>query len=190
LADKFASESDLATYLQTDIDTASATLALELATGAIKETCGWNILQETVTGQLLTPVGNMVTIPTMYLTALTLTDAGVALVQGSTMLWSTNGLVLRKAYGGLIDYPFLTPVIATYTHGFPAAVLPQIVRGICLAVAARVYDNPQGNRSQSVGQDQEVKSPGGANSFVAAFVTDEERAALIPYTAYPVAVST
>jgi hypothetical protein len=190
VADKFASESDLATYLQTDIDTASATLALELAAGAVKETCGWNVLQETVTGQLLTPSGSMVTIPTRYLTALTLTDAGVPLMQGNTMLWSANGLILRKAYNGMIDYPFFTPVVATYTHGYPAAVLPQIIRGVSLAVAARVYDNPQGNRSQSVGQDQEVKSPGGANSFIGAFLTDEERAALTPYMADPVAVST
>jgi hypothetical protein len=129
VADKLASEYDLATWLQQDVDTASATLALELATGSIQNECGWRILAETVTDLLVTPAGHMVTLPTARLTALAMTDNGQTLVQGNTMLWSPNGLVLRKAYNGLIDYPFIGPVIATFTHGYPVDSVPQAIRG-------------------------------------------------------------
>jgi hypothetical protein len=190
VADKLASEYDLATWLQQDVDTASATLALELATGSIQNECGWRILAETVTDLLVTPAGHMVTLPTARLTALAMTDNGQTLVQGNTMLWSPNGLVLRKAYNGLIDYPFIGPVIATFTHGYPVDSVPQAIRGVCLLVASRVYDNPTGLRSEGIGSSQEVKSPGGANSFMGATLTDEERRALGPYAAQPVAIST
>jgi hypothetical protein len=51
VADTFATATDLATYLEQDsVDTASATQALELATGAVQTYCGWRILAETVTG--------------------------------------------------------------------------------------------------------------------------------------------
>jgi hypothetical protein len=190
VADMLASEVDLATWLQQDVDTASATLAIELATGAIQDECGWRILTETVTGLLVAPHANMVTLPTMRLTALAMTDNGQPLVQGSTMLWSTNGLVLRKAFNGLADYPFIGPVLATFTHGYPADSIPQTIRGVCVLIASRVYDNPTGLRSEGIGSSQEVKSPGGANSFMGATLTDEERRTLGPYTVQPVAIST
>lgn len=190
MADQLASPYDLATWLQQDVDTASAVLALELATGSIQDECGWRIVAETVTGLLVTPVGHMVTLPTMRLTALAMTDNGQPLVQGNTMLWSTNGLVLRKAYNGLVDYPFTGPVLATFTHGYPVDSIPQTVRGVCLLAASRVYDNPTGLRSEGIGSSQEVKSPGGANSFMGATLTDEERRTLGPYVVQPVAIST
>jgi hypothetical protein len=192
VADKFATEVDLATLLQQDLDTASATLALELATGAIQDEAGWRIVAETVSNYLCTYAGNMVVLPTAHLTALTMTDAGTALVQGNTMLWSTNGLVLRKAYGGMIDVPFYGPVVATFTHGYPADSIPQKLRGLCLNIASRLYDNPTGLRSEGVGQSQEVKSPGGrsGSSNAGPTLTEDELRALTPWLAEVVAVST
>lgn len=186
----FASEVDLATLLQQDIDTASATLALELATGAIQDYAGWRIVEETVTGYLCTFSGNMVVLPTARLTALSMVDYTITLVQGDTMLWNTNGLVLRKAFGGRFDYPFYGPVVATFTHGWPAAQLPQTLRGLCLNVASRLYDNPTGLRSEGVGSAQEVKSTGSPVSFVGATLTPEEARALTPYMAEVVAAAT
>lgn len=190
MADKLASELDLATVLQQDIDTASATLALELATGAIQAFTGWRLIQETVVDYLCIATGNMVVLPTARLTALAMTDYGIPLTQGDTMLWSTNGLVLRKMYQGRLDYPFWQPVLATFTHGWPPDQVPQQIRGVCLNVAARMFDNPTGLRSEGVGQAQEVKSPGGAASFAGATLTNEEAAALTPFLAEVVAAAT
>jgi hypothetical protein len=192
VADKFATEYDLATHLQQDLDTSSATLALELATGAIQDEAGWRIVAETVAGYLCSPSANMVVLPTAHLTALAMTDAGAPLVQGVSMLWSTNGLVLRKAYNGMLDVPFYGPVVATFTHGYPANQLPQTLRGLCLNIAARLYDNPTGLRSESVGQASETKSPGGrsGSSNSGSSLTDDELRQLSPYVAQYVAVST
>jgi hypothetical protein len=189
MADKLATEIDLATHLQQDVDTASATLALELATGSIQTEAGWRILQETVVGYVCTPVADVVTLPTCYLTALAMTDGAVTLVQGSTMLWSQNGVVLRTSWGGRASLPFRGPVVATFTHGYPDGLVPQTLRGICLMIAARNYDNPTGLRSEGVGQANEVKSPGGNVSFVGSTLTDEERRALQPWVVQPVAVA-
>lgn len=190
MADKFASEYDLAAMLQQDVDTASATLALELATGAIQAAAGWRILAETVTGYLCTYAGNMTVLPTARLTALTMTDYGLPLIQGDTMLWATNGLVLRKMWQGRVDYPFWGPVVADFTSGYPPDQVPQQVRGVCLNVAARLYDNPSGNLRESVGQATEFKATGAVASFAGPTLTNEEMAALTPFMAEVVAVAT
>jgi hypothetical protein len=190
VADMLATEVDLASLMQQDVDTASATLAIELATGAIQDEAGWRILTETVSNYVCSPFGNVVVLPTCRLTALAMTDAGVSLTQGSTMLWTPSGLVLRKSWGGRADYPFLGPVLATFTHGYATSEVPQTLRGICLNIATRLYDNPTGLRSEGIGSSQEVKSPGGANSFVGPSLTDEELRALGPYIVQRVAIST
>src|ERR1041384_5537412 len=49
MADMFATPTELAALLQQDVDIASATLALELATGLVQAACGQRILQATET---------------------------------------------------------------------------------------------------------------------------------------------
>jgi hypothetical protein len=189
VADTFATATDLATYLEQDsVDTASATQALELATGAVQTYCGWRILAETVTGLSLAPIGNLVALPTAYLTAVaSVTEAGVP-VSALGFGWTTSGLLSRFTFGGLSAVPWRFPVVVTFTHGYAPAAIPQTIKGVTLAAAARVYDNPTGLRSESAGDGQEVKSTGSSQSFAAAWLTDLEQEACRSFRADVAAV--
>lgn len=190
MADMLATAEDLATLLQQDVDTASASMAIELATGVIQDAAGWRLVEESVSGLAVIPMGPVVVLPTTHLTALTMSDAGRALTQGTSMWWTQAGLVTR-VWGPLMT-PILwtTPAVASFTHGWPQAQVPQQLRALCLAVAARIYDNPTGNRQETTGSATEIKSTGSGTGFAMPYLTAEERTALAPYQAAPVVVST
>jgi hypothetical protein len=180
VADQFASPFDLATWLQQDVDTASAVLAIEAATGAVQSYCGWRILAETVTVSVL-PLGTLVALPTTYLTAVTaVTEAGLP-VSPLGYGWTTSGILSRYTFGGLAAIPWQSPVAVTFTHGYSAAALPQTLRGLVLNIAARIYDNPTGLRSESAGDGQEVKSTGSSQSFAGAWLTEVEQEQARPF---------
>jgi hypothetical protein len=187
VADTFATATDLATYLEQDsVDTASATQALELATGAVQDYCGWRILAETTTATLM-PYGSVVTLPSTHVTAITSVTEGGFAVPPSGYWWLPSGLITRYSsigvmYGYEMAWRF-PPVVVTFTHGYAPAAIPQTIKGVTLASAARVYDNPTGLRSESAGDGQEVKSTGSAQSFAAAWLTDLEQEACRGYVA-------
>jgi hypothetical protein len=197
MADMLATPEDLATHMQQDVDTASATLALELATGAIQDALGWRILQETVTGRSILPLGpgGLLQLPTAYLTALALTEGGITLVDGRDYSWTPSGLVTRMGWGAPYVFPLASvvpwrayPILATYTHGFVASSVPQAIRGVCIQVATRLFDNPTGLRSENVGQAAEVKTIGSTYAFAGPTLTDVEAKALTKWMVTPLVV--
>jgi hypothetical protein len=197
MADLLATASDLATLLQQDVDTSSATMALELATGAIQTECGWRILQETVTGLTVLPIAAFgpIQLPTAHLTSLAIIEGGVVLVDGRDYSWTEAGTATRMGWGGALVFPLsvavpwrLYPIVVTYTHGYATVDVPQLIRGVCLNVAARMFDNPTGLRSETAGQAQEVKSTGDQQSFAGPTLTALEARALLPYKADPLVV--
>ena len=147
-----ATPSDLASHLQQDLDTATATLALEVATGWIKDDLGQNVLQ--ITNETVTLDGGDRTVylpqrPVVSVGAVTTTDyLGTTetpvlntdyRVRGYRLIWSGYGKVWPEV------------VTVTYSHGFTSVTVPQGIRGVCLSAAGRLYQNPDGLRSQTVG---------------------------------------
>jgi hypothetical protein len=197
MADQLASPTDLAALLQQDLDTSSAVLAIELATGAIQDELGWRVLQETVINQTVLPVSasGPIQLPTAYLTSVAVTEGGHPLRDGLDYAWTTAGLVSRIWWGAPYVYPrstyggwWMYPLVVTYTHGFPPANVPQKIRGVCLNVAARLFDNPTGLRSEGIGQSQEVKSTGDTQAFAGPTLTPLEARALAMWKASPLVV--
>jgi hypothetical protein len=150
-----------------------------------------------VTGRAVLPLspGGPVQLATAYLTALALVEGGAVLVDGRDYFWTPSGLVTRVGWGAPYVWPLATagawrsyPILATYTHGYAAANVPQLIRGVCLNVAARLFDNPTGLRSENVGQAAEVKTIGSTQAFVGPTLTDVEAQALIPWVVTPVVV--
>lgn len=136
----FATPTELAGFLQKDLDTYSATQALDIASQDIRTACGWSISQETVTGQEFDGTGNQsIWIKTLNLTAVS------SVVSDGTALASTDYRFyrygwLRRVYSWWPCFPKIVTV--TYTHGY--ATVPDDVKGACLVLAAAKYEAPGG----------------------------------------------
>ena len=143
----FATPTELAGFLQQDLDTYTATQALDIASQAIRDHCGWTISQETVTGKVLDSDGSRsLWLPTLLLTAVgPVVENGVTLTVLSGYDWTEYGRLIRAGC-----WPNQArSVTVTYTHGY--ATVPNSVKGVCLALAGRRYQNPQTLRSYTVG---------------------------------------
>lgn len=144
----FATPSELASFLQQDLDTSSATLALDIASKAIRDHCGWEITQQANTVVTLDGVeGSTLWLPSQLVTAVaSVVENGTTLTVVSQFDWTAYGKLIRV---GRCWYCKPRSVVVTFTHGY--ATVPDSVKGVCLAVASRRYQNPEARRSYTIG---------------------------------------
>lgn len=157
MADMLASPEDLAAFLQKDLDTASATLAIEAATGLIQAAAGQRIIQVVDDEVVLDldqydcdlwldlPEGPVTAVDSVLVAATAVTDYTVQLSRGR----------LYRAYGWrsatLPSYAAPSTVTVTYTHGLPDGDQRlQAARSWALALASVAYDNPNGATSEQI----------------------------------------
>ena len=178
----FATVADLATYMQQDFsaaDSATAAQALDLTTAAIKGYTGQAI--EAVTGDIARlpgAAGRRLWLPELPVTAVgpvTVIAAfgTAATVAASDYTWRRSGLVLAR-HAGLWGGPD-AEVVITYAHG--TSPVPDDVRAVCLAAAARMMSNPAAQRSLSIGSYTE----GFAQADGGGLLSADERAQLDYY---------
>ena len=153
----FATPTELAGFLQQDLDTYSATQALDVASQNIRTACGWNISQETVTAQEFDGTGNQsIFINTLNLTAVSsVVVDGVALASTDFRFYRYGWL--RRLYSYWPCFPEIVTV--TYTHGY--ATIPDDVKGACLVLAGAKYETPGGairSRTDTVGSVTESRT--------------------------------
>lgn len=146
MADPFATGTELQNFLQLDaITSATATLVLNIASSVIRTHCGWDISQETVTAEPLDGTGERsLWLPTLRLTAIgPVVENGVTLTVGTDYDWTRYGKLVRHGC-----WPRTArSVVVTYTHGYDE--VPDVVKGACLGLAARMYINPEMSKSRS-----------------------------------------
>lgn len=136
----YATEADLEALVQADIPAATATLLLELASGAVDGDAG-RPLTSAEYDETLTGAGTRTLWVDWPLTAVTsVTVDGDLLVDGVDYTWSRSGWITRT--GGV--WPVDADIDVTYTAGF-ADGSPELstAKRITLEVAARVAANPQ-----------------------------------------------
>jgi len=153
----FATAADLATFLQRDLsaaETATATLLLNLASDAIRAETNQSIAL--VPGDVATLFGNwsprLVLPERPVIAVIAVSINGIALVADVDYWWPGKYRLIRGArpsgssthdigrgddWGG----PDMA-VVVTYSHGF--AVIPDVVRAVCLSAARRSMVNPDG----------------------------------------------
>ncbi|WP_280371160.1 hypothetical protein [Nocardia wallacei] len=150
--DPLAAVADLAAKLkvpENELDPAAATLALETASGLIRDRCGWPISQETVIAAALDGDGSpSLWLPTLHLTAVgpVVVDAR-ELVVGTEYDWTSYGKLIRAG-----RWPCRPrSVTVTYTHGYDP--VPAGAKGVCVKLAAAGYENPAAvvSRSENYG---------------------------------------
>lgn len=150
----FASVAELAAYLRRSIepDDASALLALDLATGTIRNEARQTIsvveddevvLRGQWSGDVWLPERPVIEVTEITLRHSSLDDEVLA---DSDFVWDELGLLRRASgyWGGL------GAVLAvTYSHGF--TTVPDDIKGLCLQVAGRLFENPSNVAQETIG---------------------------------------
>lgn len=173
----FATPSELASSLEQDVDTATATLALNRATAKIRKAAGdWSITQEV--GAVATLDGSSchsLWLPSLLVTAVTsVVEDSVALTVVTGFDWTSYGKLIRVNRCWTWKP---RAVVVTYTHGY--ATVPDDVKDICLAVAGRLYRNPGALQSKTVGGV--AWTAAGDSAEVGGGLTESELEDLTPY---------
>lgn len=143
MADLF-SLTELASFLQRDLDTSSATLARTIATGLIEAEVG-PISAATSTVTLPIDCEGYVHIPVQVVTDVT----GVEVAgEAAEFEWERPFPRVRLTSWTRSAGVAWQTADVTLEHGY--ATIPAQLKAIALSVAARAYDNPEGLRQQAV----------------------------------------
>jgi hypothetical protein len=159
---------ELASLLQSDLDTATATLCRKMATGAIKAHTGQTFALVADDAVDLYGGGDRLTLPQRPVTAVGAVSepawAGVAatsLVSGTD--YDRLGAVLYRT--GRLWAPLVRVV---YSHGYATtADVDDEVRDVALRVAAQLYGNPE--------QLQRESTEGHDVSYARQLLTDDDK---------------
>lgn len=146
--DLLATVDDLKLLLQNpNIDTPTATMLLEIATGIIQNETGQLIVQGTsspiLTGEnslwLDLPQWPIQSVTSVVMDGVTITD------------WVLRKQKLWRWLGWQAPLYQPSEVVVTYTHGYqPGARQLQMARGACLSLAQAGYTNPSGVQSEAI----------------------------------------
>lgn len=157
MADQLVTPSELASFLQKDLDTATATLAVEIATGLVQGAAEQRIIQvvdDTVTLDLdHYDCGLYLDLPERPVTAVGAVLVGASAVTDFTAQLSRGRLYRSYGWRSATSPTGSAPstVTVTYTHGYPAGHQKlQAARGAVLALASVAYENPTGTTSEQI----------------------------------------
>lgn len=157
MADQLATPADLASLLQQDVDTATATLLIEASTAVVQAVTGQRIIQvvDDLTVLDLDEYDDSLylALPERPVTAVSVVSIGATAITDYTTQLRRNRL--WRAYGWrstLIAYPNQpSQVTVTYTHGYAAGHQRlQLARGATLQLSAAVYGNPGGATREQI----------------------------------------
>lgn len=149
MADMFATVDELRTYAQApDMEDATATQALELATALVQAEAGRRLLRSVTTDVLTAPRSAYLELPEKpvhAVTGLSGVTGGVTTVLDPSLFWRSGTLLFD-----LTGWHRYDSVTVTYDHGYDS--IPEDVKAVVLGAASRFALNPQGIRSETIGQ--------------------------------------
>jgi hypothetical protein len=133
-------------------DEVRADMALDLASGAVRAYCGWELAREAVTFQVDGEGGNVLTLPTLELIdvleiriADDVQTLGLPLTDYGRITWWRKGQLYRHA-----GWPTHTVIEVDVIHGYDP--VPDLIKLVTLDMAARTLSNPEGLVSATTGQ--------------------------------------
>ena len=181
----FATAAQLASFLQQDLDTTSADLAITMAEGLVRAYCRQNITEATSTGAVLpiqvTDFGYIVRLSERPVSAVSAVSVnGTAYVSGTDYAWDgvSDWLRLATVEWSSDSFEAFPPAVVTYTYGY--ATVPAAVQAVTLSVAGRLYDNPRGMRSESV-EGYTYQRGGAGDDILSAGLSEAEKASLAKF---------
>jgi len=156
LADQLATPADLASAVQSDVDTSTATLLIECATAVVQAIVRQRIVQ--VTESVVLDLdgydgGVYLPLPERPVTAVTSAAIGATTVTDFTTQLSRGRLWRALGWRSTLIAYYNQPSTATiaYTHGYAAGDQRlQLGRSAVLSLAMGAYANPAGMTAESV----------------------------------------
>lgn len=148
---------EFASHLQEDVDTATATLAIEIATGVVQAaTCQRLIFVAADPFTLYLDeydTGHYLELPELPVTAASNFTVGGAAVTDVTPDLPRGRLYRPAGWRSSVTYPLYAPSTVTgiYSHGLqPGDRRLQFARSLVLALAAAAYGNPGGASREQI----------------------------------------
>lgn len=154
--DPLATLGELENHLQRPLDPAQGAQALQLASGAVRAFCKWDLSLETTTLVAEATGWMVLTLPTLNLVDVTEVRVdGTAVDMTPTVLsWSRRGQLFRPG-----DYwPRWSQVEVDCTHGY--SPIPDLLKLVTLDLGARIIANPEQLISASTGRVSRTWSGG------------------------------
>jgi len=146
VADQLATPSDLASFLQQDLDASTANLLINCGTGVVQATTGQRIVRATTTPSIPGGWSQWLDLPQWPVVSV----ASVELDGEVITDWSLIGVRLWRP-GGWQASSRPSVVEPTYTHGYdPADQYLQFARSAALSLCAPFYSNPDGASSVKI----------------------------------------
>lgn len=177
----FANSAHLQAFLQQDVEIGTATFLLDIASGVIRRHVGWSISEETVQLTTQGTGDNVIWLPTKFLTVITsVVEDGVTLIFGTHYRWTSTGRLRRLSGRWTCEEQ---SVVVTFTHGYDP--VPDDVRGVCVSLAGRFYNNPDGLRQWTVGGISQTVA--GSADGITGMLSDDEKAQLSQFEILSVA---
>lgn len=143
--DPLVTPEELASYLQHDLDRATAELAIAGASGAVRGHCRWDLALAEQTFVVDGTGSRLLLLPTLHLVSVEEVRVDGQALEADEYTWSENGALERAA-----RWPRkLRGIEVDCNHGHDP--IPDLPRMVTLELAARQYDNPQRLSSKTVG---------------------------------------
>lgn len=147
--DQLATPSDLASAVHADVDTASATLAIECATAVVQAACGGRRIVRVVddSEEVWGGIGSVLRLKNWPIVSI-----GSVTYNGSTLTAGTaSGTWRRAKYGIWRDLGWIEvcneplPTTVVYTHGYaPGDQALQLGRSAALSLGKAIFQSPDG----------------------------------------------
>jgi len=170
-AGPIATTDDLGSYTSGDEQT-----LIDQATAEVRRFCGWHITPSVTEDVTVDGSGHgFVSLPSLHVTAVSSVIEDGYLLDATSYEWSSIGQLWRA-------WPWsgrLRSITASITHGFPD--IPEDVRAVVLAVAARAKASPDGVVRRQVGPFSESYSQTGFNVAGGVSLLQHEKDALARY---------
>lgn len=149
MADQLATPADLASAVQVDVDTASAALAIEVATAVVQAAAGQRIVRVVDDSEVVYGGSDRYLVPKErpVISVASVTYNSVLLTQGTasgTWRLSANGIWRDLGWTDCAWEPAPGTVVI-YTHGYlPTDQGIQLGRGVALSLGKGLFVNPSG----------------------------------------------
>lgn len=149
MADMLITPEELASHLQEDLDTSTATLAIQIATGLVQAATSQRLIY--VADDPFTlyldeyDTGHYLELPQLPVTAASAFVVGGTAVTDVTLDLSRGRLYRPRGWRSSTAYPLSVPstVTGVYSHGYaPGARELEFARSVALFLAAAAYGNP------------------------------------------------
>jgi hypothetical protein len=172
MGDMLITLEELASHVQDDIDTATGTLAIEIATGVVQAAISQRLIY--VANDPFTlyvdefDTGRWIELPELPVTAVGTIQVGASTVTDITPDLSRGRLYRPCGWRSLTTYPWNAPstVTGTYTHGYQTGDRRlQLARSVVLVLAGTVYSNPMGAAREQI-DDYAVQYTDAANARI------------------------